>query len=249
LQRRGVSSCVHLLTSALSERLPLIGYRGRFGAPRPDALSVLALPPDPMPSRSGLRPLKAWRYVGVFGPELMLCAASVRIGSARQAFWAVWDRTGERLYERTTLGRGPVTLGLGCLRVEDRRVQINLALEEVDGVESVCPSGSSYAWTRKQGGIRAFGTVSIEGRTLALDALAVIDDTAGYYERHTRWQWSAGIGAARDGRPTAWRSGSQPRPCASDVRTASSCEAATASHSGCSRASFRVGLSSRSATA
>jgi hypothetical protein len=32
----------------------------------------------------------------------------------------------------------------------------------------------------------------------------VIDDTAAYYERHTRWRWSAGVGRAADGRTLAW---------------------------------------------
>ena len=32
----------------------------------------------------------------------------------------------------------------------------------------------------------------------------MIDDTAAYYERHTRWRWSAGIGRASDGREVAW---------------------------------------------
>src|SRR5437763_8580078 len=76
-------------------------YRGPFGARRPPHLDVLPLPPAAMPPRQGLRPLKAWRYVGVFGPELMVCAALIRIGPARQAFYAVWDRRSHRLYERT----------------------------------------------------------------------------------------------------------------------------------------------------
>ena len=63
-----------------------------------------------MPPRHGLRALKAWRYVGVFCDELMLCAASVRVGPARQSFWAVWDRRLERLWEHTTLGRGALRL-------------------------------------------------------------------------------------------------------------------------------------------
>jgi hypothetical protein len=37
-----------------------------------------------------------------------------------------------------------------------------------------------------------------------VDARAVIDDTAAYYERHTAWSWSAGVGRARDGRELAW---------------------------------------------
>lgn len=157
-----------------------------------------------MPSRLGTRPLKAWRYVGVFGPEVMLCAASVRIGPARQSFWAVWDRHGRRLLERTALGVGAVRLPPGGLHVADRGVTIDLVLEEEPGIECVCPSGTGYGWTRKQGGIRARGTLTVPGRTWALDARAVIDDTAAYYERHTRWRWSAGVGTTVDGRAAAW---------------------------------------------
>jgi hypothetical protein len=179
-------------------------YRGLFGASRPDALRTLALPPDPMPARARLRPLKAWRYVGVFGPELMLCVATVRIGPARQCFWAVWDRAAGRLHERTRLGFGRVRLTPGRVQVADGPVTIELVLAEQAGVETVCPSGAAYAWTRKQGGIAAQGTVTIEGRRHELEARAVVDDTAAYYERHTRWRWSAGVGLARDGRELAW---------------------------------------------
>jgi Protein of unknown function (DUF2804) len=157
-----------------------------------------------MPSHDGLRPLKAWRYVGVFGPELMLCAASVRIGPARQSFWAVWDRARRRLLEQTSFGRGAVLLSRGRLIVNDRGVQLDLRLEEQDGVEAVCRSGRSYAWTRKQGGIRAQGVATLDGARRSVDARAVIDDTAAYYARQTSWQWSAGIGVSMDGRDVAW---------------------------------------------
>jgi Protein of unknown function (DUF2804) len=180
-------------------------YRGRFGDPRPPALSALALPPAAMPARDRLRPLKCWRYVGVYGPELMLCVASVRIGPARQAFWAVWNRRERRLRERTVSGRGAVRLGYGSARViGDRGVTIELELDEGAGVETVCPSGQSYAWTRKQGGVRASGTVWLDGAAYPIDGRAVIDDTAGYYERHTHWRWSAGVGESTDGRGLAW---------------------------------------------
>jgi hypothetical protein len=183
---------------------PELPYRGVFGAARPTGLDDLALPPSPMPSHQGLRPLKAWRYVGVFGPELMLCAGVVRIGRARQTFWAVWDRRSGRLHERTSIGRGAVALAPGRLEVRDSEVQIDLALAETGGIETVCPAADSYAWTRKQAGIAARGAVMIGGQPLALDGVAVIDDTAAYYPRHTRWRWSAGVGTARDGRPVAW---------------------------------------------
>ncbi|MFL5831787.1 MAG: DUF2804 domain-containing protein [Solirubrobacteraceae bacterium] len=168
------------------------------------AIAPLILPPSSMPSHDGLRPLKAWRYVGVFGPELMLCLGAVRIGRARQAFWAVWDRRAQRLHERTVLGPGRVTLTRGAARLLDPDVQIDLELEETAGIEAVCPTGQSYAWTRKQGGVRARGRVMIGGDPVTIDALAVIDDTAAYYERHTRWRWSAGAGRAEDGRTLAW---------------------------------------------
>jgi len=158
-----------------------------------------------MPSHRGLRPLKAWRYVGVFGPELMLCLATVRIGLARQAFWAVWDRGSGRLHQRTTLRSGTVQLGRGRARLRDRRVELDLRLEETDGIETVCRSGRDYAWTRKQGGIRARGTIELEGsRRRTVDARAIIDDTAAYYERHTRWRWSAGVGGSEEGQALAW---------------------------------------------
>lgn len=188
-------------TIDLASALP---YRGTFGDPRPGTLSRLHLPPAAMPAHQGLRPLKAWRYVGVYGSELMLCVGAVRIGPVRQAFWAVWDREAGRLHERTVTGPGAVSLHVGHVRVLDRAVQLELRLEETAGVETVCQTGASYAWTRKQGGVRVTGTALIDGEPHVLDARAVIDDTAAYYERHTRWLWSAGVGVARDGRELAW---------------------------------------------
>ena len=157
-----------------------------------------------MPGRHGGRPLKAWRYVGVYGAELMVCVAAVRIGPARQRFWAIWDRRDRRLHERTTLGRGGVELGLGRVRVRAGAVEIDLTLAETDGVETICPSGAAYGWTRKQGGIPARGHVTIDGERRALEAPAVIDDTSAYYERHTQWKWSAGVGTTTDGQMAAW---------------------------------------------
>jgi hypothetical protein len=196
---RRVSHRQHAIALA---RLP---YRGRFGDARPTALTGMALPPGPMPGRFGTRPLKAWRYVGVFGPELMLCVATVRIGRARQSFWAVWDRRTARLLERTKLGRGEVELRPRSVSVRAREVLVELALDERPGVESVCVSGDGYGWTRKQGGVHVRGTVTLPGAApVTLEARAVIDDTAAYYERHTRWRWAAGVGQSTDGRALAW---------------------------------------------
>lgn len=179
-------------------------YRGAFGALRPSALDALALPPSPMPSHLGGRALKAWRYVGVYGSELMVCLAAVRIGPARQCFWAVWDRGEQRLYERTRLGRGGVVLSAGRAAVADRAVQIELELDETAGIETVCAYRDGYAWTRKQGGIAVRGAVTLDGRRRSFEARGLIDDTAAYYPRHTTWSWSAGVGHADDGRELAW---------------------------------------------
>jgi hypothetical protein len=158
-----------------------------------------------MPARLGTRPLKAWRYIGVFGPELMICVAAVRIGRARQSFWAVWDREARRLNETTWLSAGGVRLIPGGARVTDGRASLSLAFAETEGVETVCRSGDGYGWTRKQGGIAVSGTVQLPGggpRTVT--GRAVIDDTSAYYERHTRWRWCAGVGSDPDGRALAW---------------------------------------------
>jgi uncharacterized protein DUF2804 len=158
-----------------------------------------------MPSHRAGRPLKTWRYVGVFGPELMVCVGLVRIGRARQSFWAVWDRETGRLWERTALGGGGVTLAPGRVAVRGRQVAIDIRLDEAAGVETVCPSGPAYAWTRKQAGIRARGTVALPGGDVRfVRARAVVDDTAAYYARHTRWRWSAGVGIGDHGSELAW---------------------------------------------
>ena len=185
-------------------------HRGTFGLIRPAALDRVPLPPVRMPAWRGSRPLKRWRYVGVYGPELMLCVGSARVGPGRQSFWAVWDRATQRLRERTRRSGGGVRLGMdrpGRVLVLDGGVEIDLTLEEVDGVETICPVDGrpgAYAWTRKQGGVRAHGTVCVDGVVRELDALAIVDDSAGYHARHTAWQWCAGVGRADDGRPVAW---------------------------------------------
>jgi len=87
-------------------------HRGPYGTIRPSAFDRVPLPPLRMPAWRGARPLKRWRYVGVFGPELMLCVGSARVGPGRQSFWAVWDRASRRLRERTRRSGGGVRLGM-----------------------------------------------------------------------------------------------------------------------------------------
>jgi len=179
-------------------------YRGP-GAGRPTGIP---LPPGRMPPLRRGRMLKRWRYVGAYAADLMLCAGVARIGPARQTWWAVWERDCDRLHERTRLRPGGrVHLDEGRVRVDDGRVAIDIRLDYADAadVEVVTPDGRAYAWTRKRAPACARGTVRIEGERRTVDALAIVDDSAGYHARHTAWRWSAGVGtAAGDGRPVAW---------------------------------------------
>ncbi len=160
-----------------------------------------------MPLFRGTRPLKRWRYVGIFCEELMACAATVQVGPARQTFWAVVSREDGRLRERThTLGgHGAVELVPGSLRVRDNGVALDLALDEDTGIEALCTHGQAYVWTRKQAGIPARGTVALDGGPpREIEALAVVDDTAGYHARVTEWRWAAGVGVDPVGTPLAF---------------------------------------------
>jgi hypothetical protein len=161
------------------------------------------------------RPLKRWRYVAVFSEELAACAALVQIGPLRQSFWALHMRGGGLQRGRTRLlpRRGELALDAGeaapgasgRLLVRDRGVELELELAEEAGFQALCPNGRSRVWTRKQAGIPARGTLRVDGgERRAVQAGAVIDDTAGYHARETEWFWSAGVGSGADGTPLAW---------------------------------------------
>jgi hypothetical protein len=159
-----------------------------------------------LPTFRATRPLKRWRYVGVFSSELMVCAATVCIGPARQTFWAVFRRADSSLRQRTRmlLRRDAVKLGAGRLQVRDEGVELDLVLAEEPGVQTCCPHGLAWVWTRKQAGVLARGTLAIDGGAPSvIKALAVIDDTAGYHARQTEWWWAAGVGMGSDGGPLA----------------------------------------------
>jgi hypothetical protein len=153
------------------------------------------------------RPLKRWRWVGVFGEDLMACAAQVQIGPARQTFWATYEPASGTLRERTRLvpRRGEVELAPGRLLIADRGLRLELELDEDAGFAARCANGRSESWTRKQAGVQARGTLALDGGTTRqVRAPAVIDDSAGWHARVTEWRWSAGVGLASDGSPLAW---------------------------------------------
>jgi hypothetical protein len=171
-----------------------------------------------MPLMRGARPLKRWRYVGIFSEQLMACAAIVQVGPARQSFWALYRREDDELRERTrTVPRtrelrlaegsadGQGVSGEGLVQIHDRDVALDVTLEEEPGWRARCPHGRGQVWTRKQAGIAARGTLAVDGAApTQVRARAVIDDTAGYHARHTEWWWTAGVGQSADGRAVAW---------------------------------------------
>jgi len=157
-----------------------------------------------MPLRVGTRPLKRWRYVGVYTPDVMLCVGDARVGPVPLRWWAVALPDGS-LFERTTNARGGIRIEGSCVSVNAEHVNIELELEEQPGVETVSAAGASYTWTRKQAAVPVRGSVTLGGRERPIDgAVAVIDDSAGYHLRHTQWRWSAGVGTTDHGDPVGW---------------------------------------------
>lgn len=183
--------------------VPRLPWRG-VAAERPDGVTV---PPARLALFRAGRMLKRWRYVGLYGPETMLCVGSAHVGPTWQVWWAVWDRGERRLHERTRMltGRGRVEVEeAGRVRVRDGGVAIDLELDEGPGVETLSPAGRAWIWTRKQGHVPARGTVVLDGRHLQLDGRAFVDESAGYHDRTTSWRWSAGTGVATGGEQVAW---------------------------------------------
>lgn len=164
---------------------------------------AVPLPPERMPAFRGGRPLKRWRYVGAFGEDVMLCVGFARIGPMPQAWWAVWDRTTAKLVERTTVGRGGVSLPHGRVLVRTPEVAMDLTYSERGRVETVSPHGAQYIWTAKAA-LELHGTLMLDGYPRPLALRGVIDDSAGYHARRTAWRWSAGVGRSADGRDVAW---------------------------------------------
>jgi hypothetical protein len=159
-----------------------------------------------MPLRRDGQTRKRWRYVGVFGPEVMLCAACAEVGPLKQSFWVMWDREGRRHDARTVLrpGSREVLLDGPSLEIDSPNLRASLRLGETAPIESICPSDSGWGWTRKRAGVPIEGTVEVPGRHWEVAAQGVDDESAGYHRRHTSWHWSAGVGRAADGRALAW---------------------------------------------
>ena len=169
----------------------------------------------------------------------MACAALVQIGPARQSFWALHMRDEAPLRERTRMlpRRRELQITHGShrdgepaqLRVRDRGVELDArSSRNSPASRRAARTAPRQVWTRKQAGVAARGTLALDGGAVReIEALAVIDDTAGHHARQTEWHWSAGVGESADGVALAWnlvsgvndprtaqsaRSGSRARP-------------------------------------
>jgi hypothetical protein len=149
---------------------------------------------------------KRWRYVALFAEELMLCAARAEVGPLAQSFWVLWDRETRRQWAHTALrpGSREVTLEGPRLEIDGPGLRASLELGDAAPIETTCPSGKSWAWTRKRAGMPVEGVVEMPGRRLRVSGRGVDDESAGYHQRHTSWLWSAGIGRSVEGRNLAW---------------------------------------------
>lgn len=178
-----------------------LAYRGN-GSHRPDAVVV---PTSDAPLMQGGVLRKAWRFAGVWTPEVSLCAASVKAGPFPHEFWAVWlPRTG-RLHERSRLAAKHVKTEGDRLEVRDAGVLISIGLERVQHstMEVVTPVGRAWTWTRKSL-VHATGEVIADGRRYDIDTYGMVEDNGGYHPRHTHWRWAAGTGTLIDGRSVMW---------------------------------------------
>lgn len=178
-----------------------IPWRGP-GEGRPD----LPLPPGPMPLRSCGQTRKRWRYVGLYDERLMLCAARAQVGPLSQSFWVLWDREAGEQLAHTAMrpGSREVRMDGPSLEIDGGGLRASLRLGECAPIESICPSGSGWGWTRKRAGVPISGTVEAPGRRWEVAGLGVDDESAGYHRRQTSWHWSAGVGESADGRALAW---------------------------------------------
>lgn len=166
----------------------------------------LALPPHRMPLWRHGRPLKRWRYFGLYTPELMLCVGDAQIGPVPRRWWAVAEPDGT-LHGKSSTRRAGVRVDARRVRVEAPNTLIALDLADSEAVETASPSGDrgNYAWTSKRAGIAVRGVVVLAGREHSIDGRhGFSDESAGYHPRHTTWKWSAGLGRTDDCRNVAW---------------------------------------------
>ena len=159
----------------------------------------------------GGRIRKSWRWQGAFSDVSMIFAADVRIGPAPVRFWGILDRASGQMVERSLKGspfRRPEVEFQGDRLVIDSDLASSwLDFSDSTPIEVFSPAGDgpdAFTWTRKRCGMEVSGEVTVDGSRREFAGRGVIDESAGYHDRHTSWRWSAGIGTSIDGRALAW---------------------------------------------
>ena len=149
----------------------------------------------PLPLFRGLRPLKKWRYLGVYGPQVQMCVGIARIGGGYQAFWAVHNRTTGVFRDRAALW--PIVhFDETSARFDGVDVSY---VPDGDPIEVVSRHGKYPIRTRKR-------PVRVTGRIdgMDIDSRGLVDESAGHHARVTRWSWSAGCGTSDTGAAITW---------------------------------------------
>jgi len=148
---------------------------------------------------------KRWHYLTFWSPELILCAADVRVGPLPQEYWGVWDRRGRRLLQRSHYLRRRVRLDPNRLTIRDGDVSVDLPFEPDDEFAVYRPERRAYIWSRKQLCVKATARVAVgPSEPITASGTVFVDVNAGYHPRRTRWRWSAGVGTDQHGRTVAW---------------------------------------------
>src|SRR3954447_12010757 len=181
---------------ATFNRLPIRGTQS--------GIESFPVPPSFMPIWRDGRLLKRWRYIGAYGPDLMLCVGDARIGPLRQRFWALATPDGRLRGKTALMGSGGLRMSGAEIAVDGPGVRARVTVGQAEPVETLSSHGDSYIWTRKTGGVRVEGLIELDGQPIQFSEFGLIDDTAGYHARETEWRWSAGVGRLGDGRAVGW---------------------------------------------
>ena len=194
---------------------------------------------------------KSWRWIGAFGPDVMLCVAHARVGVLRRSWWAVWD--GTQLHEGT---RAPFELTLERRRADrghhrpglDAQDAAARTRDRARAVRSTCPAcstsptaatpgGPSWLWSAGAGRDRGRRPGDLEPRRRHAPGR---EHRVGGRRRRTVWTRHRSTGS-----PASATCASPRSPPARSRRTTSSSPPTTSSRSARSPAACRRGENSR----
>ncbi len=163
-------------------------YRGPAGGlPR-----GVPFPPDRMPLVRAWTLRKRWHYLTFWSPELILCAADVRVGPLPQEYWGVWDRRGRRLLQRSHYLRRRVRLDPNRLTIRDGDVSVDLPFEPDDEFAVYRPERRAYIWSRKQLCVKATARVAVGPSEPITASGTVFVDVNAFHDDLRRVSFSEG---------------------------------------------------------